>query len=126
MSKSLFYSPKNSLFKKVFTFSRESILRGNNGPSKIVHNLNIILGYFTRKGYFKSLFPRRLFCGVQMWFIIHRLTMMIVPVLTLLGFLAIFYYKEWSWVSTAKRMHFTHSIIGACVLVFSFIQVKTL
>jgi hypothetical protein len=73
--------------------------------------------------YFKFLFGDKKFGGVHFWFAVHRPVMIFVPICSLVAFLVILAQLNWSWVSSANRTSFAHSIVGVLALVFSFVQV---
>ena len=61
-------------------------------------------------------------CNVDFWFAMHRPIMMTVPVLSVAGFIAIFYYKNWTWVSSIAPINFAHSITGIITVALSVVQ----
>lgn len=70
--------------------------------------------------YFKSTWAKHSLCGERVWFALHRLSMSLTTVLTLLGFIFIFKHKKGTWVDDDQSSK--HAILGAIVTVLSFIQ----
>lgn len=76
---------------------------------------------FLFKGYFKYI--KRKMCGFDFWFAIHRPCMIAVTLLSLAGFIMIFYQKNWTWVDPKSTKSFIHSLCGATTICLALIQV---
>ncbi|CAF1480850.1 unnamed protein product [Didymodactylos carnosus] len=76
--------------------------------------------------YFKKIIftKDRKLCGEAIWFAFHRLLMSTVAILTIVGFLFIFAYKQGSWTkrSSSTKSEFAHSITGIIIISFTFLQ----
>ncbi len=73
--------------------------------------------------YYKYLFTRRKFFGLDFWFVIHRPIMVFVLVFSIIALLVILSQLDWKWISTDRKVAFTHSIFGIFAIIFAFIQV---
>lgn len=73
--------------------------------------------------YYKFIFPETKIDGVAFWFFIHRLVMILVPVISLVAFVLIFAQLKWHWIHIGFTPEFTHSFAGAATIVLSLIQV---
>lgn len=49
--------------------------------------------------------------------------MITVPILSIAAFVAIFAYRDWTWVDVSSPWNFSHSIIGAVTIAISILQV---
>lgn len=72
--------------------------------------------------YYKFIFPETKVSDVAFWFFVHRLVMVMVPVLSLVAFVLIFAQLNWSWVRVGLKIDFLHSIAGAATIGLSIIQ----
>lgn len=54
----------------------------------------------------------------------HRTKMAMVPILTLIGFAAILYSKDFELIQPGMNKNFVHSILGFITMTFSIIQVN--
>ena len=79
---------------------------------------------FINLGYYKYIFPEKMICNVQFWFVMHRSIMSSVPLLSIIGLLLVLYAKEWTWVSSSIKTNFAHSLTGIITISFSVIQVS--
>ena len=73
--------------------------------------------------YCRHLLPSKKLCGTKVWFGLHRPIMLLVPILTLTGFLVILADLDWKWVQTTPAKNFTHSIFGIVAMGLGFLQV---
>ena len=72
--------------------------------------------------YYKFIFPEKNISGVAFWFFIHRIMMVMVPVLSIVAFVLIFSQLKWNWVRVGFTNNFLHSIAGAVTIGLSIIQ----
>ncbi|RNA13343.1 ferric-chelate reductase 1 [Brachionus plicatilis] len=76
----------------------------------------IFARYFKFLNWYWSLF------GTELWFAVHRAFMTLVPILTLIGFGAIFYAKDFEFIQPSLSLNFAHSSLGFITIAFSIIQ----
>ena len=76
--------------------------------------------------YYKFLLPNVRIFKLQIWFVIHRPLMMIVPVISIVAFILILADLNWKWIETDQKLSLAHSIIGMIAIGFSLIQVLLL
>ena len=74
--------------------------------------------------YYKYLLPYVKTCGVQFWFLMHRIIMIFVPLLSIISFIVILAQLNWEWVLTENKLDLTHSIFGILAICLSIIQVS--
>jgi uncharacterized membrane protein len=60
--------------------------------------------------------------NMPIWFNVHRTFMILVPVISIISFLVILSFEQWSWVDQSNQLNFAHSIIGMITIGFSIIQ----
>lgn len=73
--------------------------------------------------HFKFLFPTKKICDLKIWFVVHRPLMILVAVISIVAFIVILAYKEWSWLDTEDAVAFTHSIFGIVTIGLAVLQV---
>lgn len=72
--------------------------------------------------YYKFIFPDFKPFKLPVWFVVHRTFMMLVPIVTITGFIVILADQDWTWLDQSIALNFAHSIIGIITLSFSVIQ----
>ena len=83
----------------------------------------LFLNLFFFFRYFKTFKPEKIYCGVKLWFMIHRLFMLSVPLISVASFIVIFADLDWKWVEKSEPVNFAHSIIGIIAIALSIVQV---
>ena len=73
--------------------------------------------------HFKFLFPTKKVCDLKIWFVLHRPLMILVAVISIVGFIVILAYEEWSWLEIDDPVAFTHSIFGIVTIGLAILQV---
>ena len=77
--------------------------------------------FFAR--YFKQTWTGAQCCSKDMWFVIHRLMMVLTWLLTLAGFFLIFFELGWEWIGNRKESTGNpHHILGCVTTGLCFIQ----
>ena len=74
--------------------------------------------------YYRFLAPNSEICGVSLWFVLHRLIMLVSTSLSIAGFLIILSQLNWNWVSMNNKYIFSQSIFGIVAIGISVLQVK--
>ncbi|CAF0735095.1 unnamed protein product [Adineta steineri] len=72
--------------------------------------------------YFKNAWLHTLICGKAAWFAAHRFLMSIATILTVLGFLFIFVFRQGLWIDLGLTRAFAHSITGVIMIGLAFFQ----
>ncbi len=73
--------------------------------------------------YYKDLLPNMECFNIAFWFHIHRPFMILASVISIVAFIVILAYLDWSWTGLDDPVCFTHSIFGIVTIGFSVIQV---
>ncbi|XP_076441014.1 putative ferric-chelate reductase 1 [Babylonia areolata] len=73
--------------------------------------------------YSKPLWPKHKLCGRKVWFTVHRGCMVMLAVLTLLGFIIIFVEAGGMSEVSAKEFQKLHPVVGIVVTIFTAAQV---
>jgi hypothetical protein len=60
---------------------------------------------------------------LKFWFVIHRPLMILVVLLSIIGFILIFAQVGWKWIDPAEKLNFAHSITGTITIVLANIQI---
>jgi hypothetical protein len=82
----------------------------------------ILLGMMVAR-YFKQTWTGAQCCSKDMWFVIHRLMMVLTWLLTLAGFFLIFFELGWEWIGNRKESTGNpHHILGCVTTGLCFIQ----
>ncbi|KAI8510099.1 DOMON domain-containing protein frrs1L [Branchiostoma belcheri] len=70
--------------------------------------------------FYKPMWPNSTWCGVKIWFAIHRAAMILTVLLCVVAFVIIFFFKNWTFVT--GRNAEIHAIMGIIVTVLAVIQ----
>jgi hypothetical protein len=58
------------------------------------------------------------------WFNMHRWSMSLVPIISIVAFILILIDMDWTWMTLDDPVGFSHSIVGIIAVILSIIQVK--
>ncbi|XP_078658281.1 putative ferric-chelate reductase 1 [Branchiostoma floridae x Branchiostoma belcheri] len=70
--------------------------------------------------FYKPMWPNSTWCGVKIWFAIHRAAMILTVLLCVVAFVIIFFFKNWTFVTGTNAE--IHAIMGIIVTVLAVIQ----
>ncbi|XP_019631228.1 PREDICTED: putative ferric-chelate reductase 1 [Branchiostoma belcheri] len=70
--------------------------------------------------FYKPMWPNSTWCGVKIWFAVHRAVMSLTVLLAIAAFVLIFVYKEWTFVTGSNAT--IHAVMGIIVTSLAVIQ----
>ncbi|XP_066298871.1 putative ferric-chelate reductase 1 isoform X2 [Branchiostoma lanceolatum] len=70
--------------------------------------------------FYKPMWPNSTWCGVKIWFAVHRAVMTLTVLMAIAAFVLIFVFKEWTFVTGSNNT--IHAVMGIIVTSLGVIQ----